>query len=191
MAAQVPGETSTGISTWDATSGGIPAAYRPGLPDVNSAQLANRSQAPPNAPTFPTANQLNGTFLLVCAIGAVIPNATISVKYTGGNPVIDYGTACGGLSPGATSPVVSGAVGVVRTPGGAGSGDVLLYWAQGVFPPPASRPKGLTINGTTPGIGCADWTTYTPASITYSAVRVVTVNASDVATDMPFTIDVM
>lgn len=187
----VPNETSTGISTWDAQNNlGAAAAYRPGLPDVNNAELQNRGKTPPNAPTFPTANQLNGTMLLVLALGKVVANAKLSIKYTGGNPVIDYGTAAAGVSPGSVNPVTAaGVLNVTRTPGGAGAGDVFIWWANGVFPAPASRPSAA-LNGATPGMApAADW--YTDSGSGHTGVRIVTKDAANTAADLPFTVEVM
>lgn len=187
----VPNETATGISTWDAQNAlGAAAAYRPGPPDVNNAELQNRGATPPNAPYFPTANQLNGTMLLVLALGKVAPNALLSIKYVGGNPAIDYGSAAAGVSPGALNPLTAaGVLNVERTPGGAAAGDVFIWWANGVFPAPVARPSAA-LNGSTPAMApAADW--YTDAGSGNSGVRIVTTDHTNAAADLPFTVVVM
>ena len=77
---------------------------------------------------------------------------------------------------------------VMRTPGGAGAGDVFIYWDPGALPPPVSRPKAF-LNGNTPAFAPAV-DRYTDSNLN-SGVRVVTKNAAGTAADLPVTIDVM
>jgi hypothetical protein len=77
---------------------------------------------------------------------------------------------------------------VMRTPSGAGAGDVFVYWATGALPPPVCRPKAF-LNGATPAFAPAV-DRFTDSNLN-SGVRVVTKNAAGTATDLPVTIDVM
>lgn len=179
MANAAPNEQCQGISPWDASP-----ARRPGPPDFNGIALKNRADAPPNAAQFPTANLLNGEAYMEQGISAVVPNAVISVKFQGGAPVIDYGSTIAGVSNGNLPPIPNSEITIERTPGGAVSGDVFLYWAAGTFPPPAYRPTAA-LNGTTPGLSPAcDW--YSTGG--NSGVRIVTQDHTATATDLPFTV---
>lgn len=182
-----PGETSRGISPWDDAP-----PRRPALPDVNNAALQNRADAMPDPTRFPTANLLNGEAYMALSIGKVMPNAVISVKYTGGNPVINYGaSACGVSQNGVQDAVTSGAVQIERTPGalgGAASGDVVIWAPALTFPAPVSDPK-VYPGGAVPFAFAAEW--FTDTVNNRVGIRVVTQTLGGVATDFPFTVDWM
>lgn len=179
MGTPAPNEQCQGISPWDASP-----ARRPGPLDFNGFGLKNRADAPPDPTRFPTANLLNGEGYMAQGIGAVIPNAVISVKFQGGAPVIDYGATVAGVSNGTLAPIPNAGITIERTPGGAGAGDVFLYWAAGTFPPPAYHPTA-GLNGIVPGMSPAcDW--YSTGG--NSGVRIVTQDHTGTAADLPFTV---
>ncbi len=175
-------EQSTGLSPWD-----LSPPRRPILADYNGAALQNDPNDPPALDgSMLTANSLNGQALTQLGMGQVIANAKFTVAFSGGAPVLDTGVTVAGASPGAMSPIAAGNVTVERTPGGAASGDVFLWWPASTFPAATVSPIA-SVNGATPGLVAGDW--YTDGS-GHNGVRVVTQNAAGVATDLPFTVDV-
>jgi len=174
-------EQATGVSPWD-----LPAPRRPVIADFNGASLQDDPADPPDWTEMPTSKNFNGQALTLLGMGQVIENAKLSVVFSGGQPVLDSGVTTAGVSHGTQSPVIDGDITVLRTVGGAGSGDVFIWWPAGTFPAPTVHPNA-GINGATPGCTSADW--YTDGS-GHSGIRVVTQNASGVATDLPFTTDV-
>lgn len=173
-------QQSTGISTFDNST--LP--YRPGLPDFNGASLADRADAPPNPGTMPTANLLNGTGMLICAVAQVTPNAVLSLKYVAGAPVLDYGSTAAGITPNTVGPIQAGKIVIVRTPGGASAGDVIITYPTAAlpattFPAPAFHPMA-TLNGIAPGGIAAEW--YTPSYTAWSAGEAVSGSTYNVPT---------
>lgn len=171
-------EQAIGISPWD-----LPTPRRPGIGDYNGAALEDDAEDVPDPETMPTADLMNGTAITELAIGQVVPHAVLSITFPGGSPAINIGTCAAGATPGSTSPIGSSSFSVARTSGGAGSGDVTISWAASVLPVAAAAPMA-TLNGTTPGLICADVTTVAGNA----GVRIVTKNGSNVATDLPFTV---
>lgn len=171
-------QQATGISTWDAQP-----PYRPGTPDLNGAALTDRADAMPNPGTMPTAALINGIGLCELSIGQVVPNAVLSVKYVSSAPVLDSGTAAAGVSNGNPNPIAAGAITIIRTPGGAGSGDVLVLFPTApapttLFPSPVTRPW-CTLNGATPAMApAAD--RYTVTETAWSAGEGVTTSTYNV-----------
>lgn len=172
-------------STFDGnplTSPPITAPYRPGLPDFNSLSLQDDQEYPPD-PSMPTANLMNSTAATCIVLGRMCQNVTLSVTYSGGNPGFDSFTA----SPTAVATNTAATTfTMVRTPGGAGSGDIFVYWAANTLPAALTRPMAH-INGAVPGlIACDNFT-----NGGHSGVRIVTQNQAGAATDLPFTVEVM
>lgn len=182
MGNAAPGEQCKGISPWDDSP-----PRRPALPDVNSASLQNRADAPPDPSRFPTANLLNGKSYMALSIGKVMPNAVISVTFQAGSPVINYGaSACGVSQNGVQDAVTSGAVKVERTPGGAGSGDVVVYAPANTFPSPIADPTACITGTTTCGFIAAEWYVATDGK---AGIRVITLSTGGAAADLPFTVN--
>ncbi len=170
------GETATGICTWDASP-----PYRPGLADVNGAQVRFRAEAPVDPRYMPMAGEENGRAQTEIGFAQVLCNAKVKITYVGGSPTVAAQRTIAGNGPGGAPPVFS----VERYPGGSGSGDLFVSWPAGAFPPPTTRPR-VGINGQTPGSACADWTTV--ASV--AGIRVRTNTPGPTATDLPVTIEV-
>lgn len=176
-------EQSTGLSPWD-----LSPPRRPTLADYNQASLQNDPQDPPALDgTMVTANLLNGQALTQLGMGQIVANAKLSVIFVAAAPVLETGVTIAGVSPGVASPVAAGNINVLRTPGGAGSGDVFLWWPASTFPAATVGPTA-GLNGATPGNIAADL--YTDVGTGHSGIRVVTLSVGGAATDMAFTVDV-
>jgi len=170
-------ETATGISTWDATP-----PRRPGLGDVNGAAMRFRGEGPFDPRRVPMGNDQNGRALMLLGYAQVVRSGRQTLSFSvfhndGGHATI------AGATPGSTAPTIN----LMRTPGGAGSGDLFLWWAANAFPPHTVRPRAR-INSNVPGCICADW--YTDIGSGHSGIRVVTQAPGGAPTDMTFTVDI-
>ena len=119
-AAPLPGETTTGLSTWDLAS-----PYRPGTADFDGVQLQNANGVNGNAPpplgdgSMPTAALLNSWSLFIIALGKMIPNVRLSLQYISSVMTVMY-------AQGAPSWVATSAFVVTRN----GAGDYSITYAQ-------------------------------------------------------------
>ena len=147
--------------------------YRPGTNDFNGNAKTDATPEP-DPVSMPNAPEWTELCALAVAYGRVIPAAKVSVKYVTGSPALDSFASAG-------SNVVSGTFTIGRTGGGAANGDITITWPANTFPPQSVQPVAR-LNGTTPGGICC--------SAVANGVRVVAVNMSNAATDLPFTVDV-
>ena len=170
------GETATGISAWDAQP-----PYRPGLGDVNGAQVRFRSEAPFDPRYVPMAGEENGRAITGIGFAQAIENARVKIVYVGGTPTVAVQATIAGATPGTTAPAFS----VERYPGGAGSGDLFVSWPANAFPPATVRPRA-GVNGSTPGLAAINWATVAGVA----GLRVVTQIHGATPTDLPVTIEV-
>ena len=173
--------TAPGSSTWDSTVVNASTAnHRPSAnTDFYGAAYQDRADNPPNPATMPSAGVWNTLLLTLASIGAVAANANISITYSGGNPGIDSQGNAAGVTSGASAPAYT----VIRTVGGASHGDIFIYWPTGALPASLTRPIAY-LNGAAPGMISAD--RYTDG--TNVGVRIVALNSSAAATDLPFTV---
>lgn len=114
----MPAGTAPNVNTWDIT----PQPRRPGIADVNSATLENDGENPPDPSRMPTAELLNTIAKLVVALGAVVPNAVISVSVAAS--IVGFQSPKSGVSASDFFVTHNGA------------GDVTIVWNAGFFPAP-------------------------------------------------------
>lgn len=149
----------------------IPGApRRPSLEDVGGATMEDDQARPPDPVTMPTAAKFNQHDRQIAAAHRVLPVLVLSLRFSSGAPIIDSFTTLSTLPVTGTFTVVDN-----------GTGDTSITWPANTFPTPAVKPKG-GVNGPTLG-ACA------PELIT-NGVRIRTVNMSNVATDLPCTVEV-
>ena len=124
---------------------------------------------------MPNAGEFNNGVATLAEIAKIVPLMKFSgaVVNLGAPPVLSAFVAVG------ANPTI-GMLTAVRTTGGASSGDYTITWPANMIPPVLFAEA--TIAGLSPGMAAA-----TPLT---NGVRVVTVNASGAAADMPFTVTV-
>jgi hypothetical protein len=158
------------VTPWDLESAATPLApRRPILNDFNGAAKIDDANYPPDPQTMPNAAEFNLIARVLVALGAVVPNAVISV--TGGNPPTIFGFTS------ASSLVTSGTFTLTRN----GAGDVSITWPANTFPTPAANPVVSPNAGVLADVDAVAIT---------NGVRVRTFNSAGVATDLSFTVQV-
>ena len=158
------------VSPWDleSASSSLPPR-RPILNDFNGAVKIDDANYPPDPQTMPNSAELNLYGRIHVAVGAVVPNAILSV--TGGPPTL----LAGFVSP--STLVSSGTFTVVRN----GAGDVSITWPANTFPVAQVGPMVSTNAGTQ----CSG-----DAVAITNGVRVRTYNSAGAATDYSFTVQI-
>lgn len=157
----------TDKSTYD-----IPGApRRPSLEDMGGAGLEDDQDDPPDALTMPSAAAMNQGERQIAAAHAVLPVATVWLRVSGGNHVVD--------SFASLTTLIDGTDLVVTVNG---TGDTSITWPANSFPAPLGPPRPGGITGTTIGQMAVE-------SIT-NGFRVRTANATGTATTLPCAVDV-
>lgn len=152
-------------------------AQRPTVDSFNGCVKEDDQEYPPDPSTMPNAAEANTTSLTIVSLGAMGAVGKISVTYT----IIGPQIASSQFPNIATAFTPT----IIRTPGGAASGDVTISWPAGAVPPSTTAPA-VSLNGTALAL------TLSPvASLVANGVRVVTglnVSGTATATDLPFTV---
>ncbi len=157
--------------TWDLASGdGGP--QRPSLAAMGEAALVDDEDFPPVAPTMPTSPMLNQWQRQLAAQGKVVPALIVSVRFSGGAPSVYKFTTPG-------DNLVLADITVTDN----GDGDTTLSWPANKLPVSVAEPMA-SINGSTSALAPA---AEMPTAL---SVRVRTWNASGVAADRAFTVQV-
>lgn len=158
------------VSTWDLESLASPLPpRRPTINDFNGAVKIDDSRPgyQPDPQTMPSAAEWNLICKLLSAMGAVVPNAVVSI--TGGAT-----PSVAGFSSASTL-VTTDTFTVIHN----GTGDVSITWPANTFPSLTTAP---TANLNAGASGMID------AVAIANGVQVRTYNASGTATDKSFTV---
>lgn len=147
--------------------------YRPNSNDMNGIGIQNDPNFPPNPATMIVAELANTWSAQLVDVSRVVPMLVISV--TVGPLAINSIAAAPAV---VQSTPIGTTFTLARTGGGAGSGDTSITWPANTFASPITQPY-VALNGTTPGGICI-------SAIT-NGIRIVTVNMSNAATDLPYT----
>lgn len=158
--------------TWDG-DGESDLPRRPTVDDVGGDQKVDSIEHPPNPVEHPTADGWNQKAKQIPALGRVVGACKICIEFDAGAPFVESASACGTAVAASTFTVEDN-----------GAGDVSVTWPANTFPLPICRPTGLTVfsAGATRVSGQVEVIT--------NGVRVRTFNASDVATDAAWSLEI-
>lgn len=152
---------SSDLLTWDESP-----PRRPGIDDVGGGQKVNGVPAPDPVRML-TAEDCNQTAAQIAAMGRVVGVCKISVRFSGGTPVLYKFSAPGSDVETATFTITDN-----------GTGDTSITWPANTFPTLVVEAEAF-VNGATPAMIAAE-------SIT-NGVRVRTKSDAGVANDIAFT----
>lgn len=155
-------------------------ARRPSLDDVGGAVMADKPTAPPAQDgSHPSAKMFNRLQELAASFGLVVPSVVMSVRFDGGEPVLDNMIAPGTLLQAADFTLIDN-----------GDGDTIVRWFGTKLPTPALSPIATANDDGTHTIGARLFLNYDPdEDIGAHAVIVVTkVGTSGAAADVAFTL---
>lgn len=146
------------------------APHRPGTEDVGYDDLVDDAGEPPNPRTDPNAAAWNQRSKQLVGLAKVAASLKLTVTFSGGTPAVAKFSYPGTVLELADFTVVDN-----------GTGDTTITWPENMLAPSIVDPHGVTLN-TAQGMGFA-------AAVT-NGVRVTTVNPSNAATDIGFTVEI-